>query len=98
MNMKGADAVRQEVEVITVTHVNDQMVIECAVQVKMPSSTQTTQTSPAKTTDHAMQIAPVAEDFGTQTLALTPMPISPTSSSSKESDVVDLRPKMMYKN
>ena len=94
MNMKGTDTVHQEVEVITVAHVNDQMVIECAVQVKMPSSTQTTQTSPAKTTDHAMQIAPVAEDFSMQTLALTPMPISPTSSSSKESDAVDLRPKI----
>ena len=98
VNNKGVEAMCKEVEAITVAHINDQMVVECSVQVTLPTASQTTQTSPAKRTDSGSQIVPVTVAFGTQTTAQPTAPLSPISSSSKESEAMDLRPKMMYKN
>ena len=61
VNTNGAEAVCREVEAISVVHINDQMVIEHSVQVNMPTSSQTTQMSPAKNADLGIQIKPASK-------------------------------------
>ena len=66
----------------------------------LPTSSQTTQTSPAKNAELGIQLKPVTKASSTQASALDPpsAQTSPTSMSSKESEATDTRPRMMYKN